>query len=200
MTEETYPNKDIMYMPDKTPVYIVTNPRDPFEYGSYLEAKRSFEQFGYRDIRLQESINGKWDRSVHHNEFPYLEFMESSDIDYRNWLVHLRLWKKCVGYGSPIVVAHHYTRLFKDIPNNREAEGIFGLGSKIVPGSVRKGIDIQMGYVIYPKMANGILSWAKKRRNLPQSVSYTLWHGYAGVPVTNIMSDNEYATRDGFKL
>lgn len=202
MTEEIYPDKDIMYMPEKTPVYIITNPRDPQEYGRYLQTKRSFEQFGYRDIRLQESINGKWDRSVHRNEFPHLAFYQSNDIDYRNWLTHLRLWKKCVGLGAPIIVTHHSALLTRDIPNNRSSEGIFGLGGKVIPGTTRKGIDTQKGYVIYPEMANGLLSWAKKRIAMPKSVSYTFWHEYAGISMNNqiFTSDKEYATRNDFEL
>lgn len=202
MTEEIYPDKDIMYMPEKTPVYVVANPRDPREYGSYLETKRSFEQFGYRDVRLQESINGGWDRSIHINEFPFIGFPESTDIDRRNWLTHLRLWKKCVGLGAPIIVTHWSSKLIKDIPNNRSEEGIFGLGSKIIPGTTRKGINIQRGYVIYPKQANGLLSWARKRGNLPQSVSYTLWNEYAGMSMTNqiFRSDKEYVVPNEFKL
>lgn len=204
MTEETYPDKAIFYLPNTTPVFIICNPTDPFQFGGYKLAKESFEGFGYRDIRIQKPIDSRGaDDQCREEEFPWYDPVESDTSNYRDWLTHLRLWKKCIGYNKPIVVTHHLSMLVKDIPNNREHEGLIALGTKQVPVRPRRfGVDIQRGYVIYPKQANKLMEWAIDRENLPSSVSHVLWNEYAGLDnryYINLLR-KEYAIANGFEF
>ena len=203
MTQETYPDKAIYYLPDTTPVFIVCDPNDPFQFGGYKLAKESFESFGYRDIRIQKPINSRGaDDQCRDEEFPWYDPVESNTFDYRICLTHLRLWKKCIGYNKPIVITHHLSMLMKDIPNNRESEGLFALGTKGIPNTRRFGVDIQRGYVIYPRQATRLMEWAIERENLPAHVSHVLWNEYAGLVNKYLKADpeREYVIANGFEF
>lgn len=182
MTEEIYPNKDIKYMPDKTPVYIITDKSIPEKYDAFLKTKRSFQLFGYRDVRRQDPVYPGERIEVAQDEFPRLVFRDSTDIEELLWLTHLRLWKKCLGLNAPIIVVPTTVLLNRDIPNNRSNEGIVGLGGQLIPG-VRRGqrsISVRRGYLLYPDRAKGLLSWANKKRILPADVDEIFWRDYAG--------------------
>lgn len=203
MTEETYPDKAIYYLPDTTPVFIVCAPDDPLQFGGYKISKESFERFGYRDIRIQKPINSRGaDDQCRDQEFPWFDRVSCSTTDYRAWLTHLRLWKKCIGYNKPIVVTHHLSMLIKDIPNNREREGLFALGTKNIPNTTNFGVDIQRGYVIYPRQAKRLMEWAIERKNLPAHVSLVLWNEYAGLvnKYSKAAPEREYVIANGFEF
>jgi hypothetical protein len=168
MTDETYPNKDIYYLPEKTPVYIITNPQDPRHYANYKKTARSFERAGYKDIRLQSIVyTGEID-TVEREEFPSVTLLPGlTPMTKKNWLLFLRMMRKAAGYNGPIVVTTSNALLVKDIHKNREAEGMFALGGmpigaissfRHIENRTRKCLDLNMGYVVYPRKAKEILN------------------------------------------
>lgn len=205
MTDDTYPNKDIYYLPEKTPVYIITNPQDPGVYANYKKTVQSFERFGYKDVRLQHIVyNGEVDR-IQEEEFPTLAFNERAMGNQpmrakRHWLLFLRLMKKAARYNGPIIVSSSNALLIKDIHNNRESEGMFALGGMPIgsfQGFKNSGmrsrlcLDLNMGYVVYPskarKILDDVLTW--------YTIDHTLSEGFPAekfIPMATQIFPPEY--------